>query len=132
MKTIMLNPYPRNFDLYCIFCGINLKEWQRQECLNLIEKDEYLINWGRGMSKTILFTIVAVFDALCGLKTCYIVPRTDELVQPVEYFNANPFVDPNPYKKSGDKIFWIEKARWFYILGRPMIKITNMDDKGYN
>jgi len=132
MKQIMLNPYPLNFDLYCVFCGIKLKKWQRQECLNLIEKDEYLINWGRGMSKTILFTIVAVFDALCGLKTCYIVPRTDELVQPVEYFNANPFVDINPYKKSGDKIFWIEKARWFYVLGRPMIKITNMDDKGYN
>ncbi|MCJ7481508.1 MAG: hypothetical protein MUO31_00930 [Thermodesulfovibrionales bacterium] len=132
IKFIMLLPYPRNFDIYCVFCGITLKPWQRQECLNMIEKDEYLLNWGRGMSKTILMSLVTVFDALCALKTCYIVPRTDELVQPIEYFNANPFVDLNPYKKYGDKVIWIEKARWFRVMGRSMIKITNMDDKGYN
>lgn len=132
MQMMTENKYPKNFDVYCAMCGITLKPWQRQECLNMIEKDEYLINWGRGMSKTILFTLVTVFDALCGLKTCYAVPRTDELTQPVEYFNANPFVDPNPYKRDGDKTFLMQKAKWYKVLGKAMIKITNIDDKGYN
>ena len=132
IEEIMLLPFPVNFDIYLAYCGITLTPWQKCECISMMLFDEYLINWGRGMSKTILFTLVTVFDALCGLKTCYAVPRTDELVQPIEYFNANPFVDPNPYKRNQDKVFWEEKSRWFYVQGRPMIKITNIDDKGYN
>ena len=56
MQMMLDSPYPKNFDVYCKMCGITLKSWQRQECLNLIEKDEYLMNWGRGMSKTILIS----------------------------------------------------------------------------
>ena len=132
-KRMMIeNPFPQNFDIYLKMCGIELKSWQRQECINMMQKSEYLINWGRGMSKTLLFTLVSVFDALCGLKTVYLVPRTDELSQPMEYFNANPFIDFNPYKRGSDRSFNISKSTWFNILGKPMIKISNIDDKGFN
>jgi len=50
----------------------------------------------------------------------------------MEYFDYNPFVDANPHKRTVDKSFSTQKGTFYYVLGRPMIKITNIDDKGFN
>ena len=100
----------------------------------MIRYSKYLINWGRGMSKTYLFVLVAVFLAIFAMRVIYLVPRVDELEQPMQYFNSNAFVDTNPYKKT-DKTHSIGKggkSMWYYVLGKPVIKISNIDDKGYN
>jgi hypothetical protein len=131
IKEILLLPFPDNFDLYCNYMDLILKDWQREECMNMIQNPKYLINWGRGMSKTILFHLVAVFVALFDMRVIYLVPRVDELEQPMQYFNANAFVDCNSYKKT-EKTFSIKKGMWYYVLGKPMIKISNIDDKGFN
>ncbi len=117
---------------YAKYTGIILADWQEQTCQAIFNYSRFLLNWGRGMSKTLLLCLVSVFFAMLGMKVCYCVPRTDELTQPLEYFNNNPFVDDNPHKKGNDKSVIIEKARWFSVLGKPMIKITNIDDKGFN
>ena len=131
IQDILDEPFPHNFDLYCSMMDLYLKDWQRQECLNMIRYNKYLINWGRGMSKTFLFVLVAVFLALFDMRVIYLVPRVDELEQPMQYFNANAFVDANPHKKT-DKTFSIKKGMWYYVGGKPMIKISNIDDKGFN
>ena len=129
--SLVREPFPKSFDMYCALMHIELKPWQRVECMNMIRYPKYLINWGRGMSKTYLFVLVAVFLAIMGMKVIYLVPRVDELEQPMEYFNANCFVDNNPHKRT-DKTFSIKKGMWYHVLGKPMIKISNIDDKGFN
>ena len=124
-------PFPQSFDEYCWMMNVYLLPWQRGECLKMIKNPKYLINWGRGMSKTFLFVLVAVYLALFDMRIIYLVPRVDELEQPMQYFNSNAFVDCNPYKKT-DKTFSIKKGMWYFILGKPMIKISNIDDHGFN
>ena len=132
ISEVILEPFPQNFDLYCAMMDLVLKDWQRRECLNMIRQPQYLINWGRGMSKTFLFVLVAVFLALFDMKVIYLVPRVDELEQPLEYFNANAFVDTNPYKRMSKSFTVGRNGTWFAVLGKPMIKINNIDDKGFN
>ena len=134
LEEIINTPFPYSFDLYCAMMDIELKPWQRQECLNMIHNSKYLIDWGRGMSKTFLFVLVAVFFGIFGMYVIYLVPRVDELEQPMAYFNSNAFVDLNPHKKT-DKTWSVGKggrSMWYYIAGKPIIKISNIDDKGYN
>ena len=134
VEQIIDTPFPASFDLYCGMMDILLKPWQRDECINMILNNKYLINWGRGMSKTFLFVLVIVFLALFDMRGIYLVPRVDELEQPMDYFNANAFVDLNPNKRT-DKTFSIGKggkSMWYSVLGKFMIKISNIDDKGFN
>ena len=112
--------------------GFDLADWQHEVFDQILYNTKVILNWGRGMSKTLMLCLISVFFALIGMKVCYCVPRTDELTQPMEYFNNNPFVDRNPHKRTADKSYNIQKANWFYVLGKPMIKITNIDDKGFN
>ena len=134
LEQIINTPFPSSFDLYCAMMDIVLKPWQRDECLKMIKYPKYLIDWGRGMSKTYLFVLVAVFVGIFGMRVIYLVPRVDELEQPMQYFNSNAFVDNNPHKKT-DKTWSIGKggkSMWYYIGGKPVIKISNIDDKGFN
>lgn len=124
-------PFPQSFDVYCYLMGLTLKPWQREDCIKLIRLRAMLLNWGRGMSKTFIFALVAVFLALFDLPVIYLVPRVDELEQPISYFNANPFVDLNPHNAQTKQWTW-EKGRWFRVCGKPLIKINNIDDKGFN
>jgi len=85
------------------------------------------------MSKTLMLCLLAVFFALFGLQVCYLVPRTDQLTQAKKYFNENPFVDINPYKKkSGDKSVPLERGLWYRVNGKFCIKLINVDDQGEN
>ena len=131
LQSIIRMPPELAFDCYCGMMHLTLKPWQRTECLNMIRFPKYLINWGRGMSKTFLFVLVAIFLALYGMKVIYLVPRVDELEQPMEYFNANCFVDGNRHKRTS-KTHTINKGLWYYVNGKPLIKISNIDDKGFN
>lgn len=134
--SIKIVQSPHKYDIYkryySKYTDIDLTEWQDTEVKRILKSSRYIMNWGRGMSKTILLCFLSVFFALLGMKVCYCVPREDELEKPLDYFNCNPFVDHNPYKKGNDKSHTIKKGTWFYVLGKPMIKITNIDDKGFN
>ena len=128
---------PDPWELYKEYYGrtnnIWLRPWQDQVCQNMLTQMRFILNWGRGMSKTILLCMLAVFFAMLGMPVCYCVPRTDELTQPIKYLSDNPFCDYNPHKHNREKTFTIEgKGIYFYVLGKPMIKITNIDDKGFN
>jgi hypothetical protein len=84
-------------------------------------------NWGRGMSKTFMDCHFAVYTGLFGLYTAYCVPRQDQFDQAMRYFDNNPFVDSNPHK-AGSKSF----GAWYSVQGKLLIKLINIDDKGYN
>ena len=124
--------FPFNYALYLQFCGITPKPWQFNDTVKMMGSPRFILNWGRGMSKTFLGCYVVVFCGLFGLNSCYIVPRTDQLVTAMDYFDGNPFVDRNPYKKGKDKSWTRQKTRFYMINGRFAVKLIQMDDNGEN
>lgn len=131
-ELILKRKYPNNFYLYLTFINIVLKSWQLLAVNDIIRLPRYMLNWGRGMSKTFLLAVLAVFFGIQGLTVCYMAPQTDQLIAFTGYLDNNPFVDSNPYKKTGDKSFFREKTKWYKINGRWAIRVIHIDDKGKN
>lgn len=139
-KSLLLKPtelilnrkYPDNLYLYLIFIKVILKWWQLLATNDIMRLPRYMLNWGRGMSKTFLLAVLAVFFGIQGEVVCYMAPQTDQLIAFSGYLDANPFVDSNPYKKGGDKSFYREKTKWYKINGRWAIRVIHIDDKGKN
>ena len=127
ISAVLSSKAPLSVAVYFRAQGITLKKWQFHSFLNSLARRNTMKNWGRGMSKTFMDCHFAVYTALFGLATAYCVPRQDQFDQAMKYFDANPFIEENPHKK-GSKNF----GQWYKVLNKQLIKLINIDDKGYN
>lgn len=127
IHAILSSPVSLSVAIYFRAQGITLKPWQFSNFLRCLSRRNSMKNWGRGMSKTFMDSHFSVYTGLFRLATAYCVPRQDQFDQAKKYFDNNPFVETNPHTR-GAKNF----GQWYKILDNKLIKLINIDDKGFN
>jgi hypothetical protein len=96
-----------------------LKPWQLYEVHNICASmnGDFLWRWQRGFSKTLMVSIIALFFACLGLRTCIILPAKKQLGQIKEYFETCELLD---YRGQDKKI---GPEGWYSINGKKLIHV---------